>query len=102
ICRLDKSYWMPDTELRHSYETHGGFFMPDTIGFNKAIGYFNNCYMPQKFELESYNLVYLTDGERKNPMKVIFQLWETYNMPHVRSEERRVGKECRSRWSPGQ
>ena len=22
------------------------------------------------------------------------------NMPHQRSEERRVGKECRSRWSP--
>ena len=23
-----------------------------------------------------------------------------FNLPHVRSEERRVGKECRSRWSP--
>src|SRR5690606_791129 len=84
ICRLDKSYWMPDTVLRHSYETHGSFFRPDTIGFNKAIGYFNNCYMPQEFELEAYKLVYLDDEERKNPMTVIFQLWETYNLPHVR------------------
>ena len=24
----------------------------------------------------------------------------TLNVPEVRSEERRVGKECRSRWSP--
>ena len=23
-----------------------------------------------------------------------------YHLPYVRSEERRVGKECRSRWSP--
>ena len=25
--------------------------------------------------------------------------WKRYH-PHIRSEERRVGKECRSRWSP--
>ncbi len=25
---------------------------------------------------------------------------ESYTPEHVRSEERRVGKECRSRWSP--
>ena len=25
---------------------------------------------------------------------------ETDKLPHLRSEERRVGKECRSRWSP--
>src|SRR2546430_1560139 len=32
----------------------------------------------------------------------VFQLAEnhTLNTPEARSEERRVGKECRSRWSP--
>ena len=25
---------------------------------------------------------------------------QAVNIPHYRSEERRVGKECRSRWSP--
>ena len=25
---------------------------------------------------------------------------EAVTLPHTRSEERRVGKECRSRWSP--
>ena len=26
--------------------------------------------------------------------------WVRFNCPEFRSEERRVGKECRSRWSP--
>lgn len=33
---------------------------------------------------ETYGLIYLSEEERKNPMKVIFQLWETYNLSHVR------------------
>jgi len=28
------------------------------------------------------------------------RLWVITYGPHLRSEERRVGKECRSRWSP--
>ena len=45
----------------------------------------------------------------EDPVKVVAQWegkWETVNLPHtwnakdMRSEERRVGKECRSRWSP--
>ena len=27
-------------------------------------------------------------------------MWEITHAPTLRSEERRVGKECRSRWSP--
>ena len=27
-------------------------------------------------------------------------VWDDLPQPHFRSEERRVGKECRSRWSP--
>lgn len=84
ICRLDKSFWFPDSKLRHSYETYGNTFMPDKDEINRAIGYFNNCHMPQRFQWEDYQPVYLNEEERKNPMKVIFQLWETYNLPHVR------------------
>ncbi|MBE8719833.1 hypothetical protein [Sphingobacterium pedocola] len=76
ICRLDKSYWMPDSELRHSYETHGEFFIPDETECNKAIGYFNNCHMPQRFEWEAYNLVYLDEKECKNPLEVFSRLWK--------------------------
>ena len=30
----------------------------------------------------------------------IKKMWHIYTMEYYRSEERRVGKECRSRWSP--
>ena len=30
----------------------------------------------------------------------VYQIFTTDNMLWTRSEERRVGKECRSRWSP--
>ena len=30
----------------------------------------------------------------------IIKLCLKYKLPFIRSEERRVGKECRSRWSP--
>lgn len=84
ICRLDKSYWMPDSELRHCYETHGKTFMPDKDEINSAIGYFNNSHNPEQFQWESYNLIYLDKEERYNPLKVFYQLWETYHLPHVR------------------
>lgn len=84
ICRLDKSFWMPDTKLRHSYETRGDFYLPKEKEYNKAIGYFNNCHEPKRFKHEDYNLCYLNEEERKSPMTVINQLWKTYNLPHVR------------------
>ena len=41
--------------------------------------------------------------DEKTPMNAVQisqKLEEEYGMENVRSEERRVGKECRSRWSP--
>ena len=43
------------------------------------------------------NRIGLVDGI-KEPKKVEMALWKI--IPPERSEERRVGKECRSRWSP--
>ena len=42
--------------------------------------------------MESYNMGLITNNERYNQ---IIDVWT-----NIRSEERRVGKECRSRWSP--
>ena len=40
-------------------------------------------------------------GKRKNDYNLLFDDWSEADMRSlVRSEERRVGKECRSRWSP--
>ena len=36
----------------------------------------------------------------KEGVKEVFGLPGGANLPMYRSEERRVGKECRSRWSP--
>ena len=42
-----------------------------------------------------------TSGDdNKELAKVTFMLDWSPNTNHTRSEERRVGKECRSRWSP--
>ena len=36
----------------------------------------------------------------KNPMRVLYSDAKRFAKELLRSEERRVGKECRSRWSP--
>ena len=45
----------------------------------------------------------LTEGARGNPVdlgRAIDEAAGTVGVDFIRSEERRVGKECRSRWSP--
>ena len=51
--------------------------------------------------------LYLKDGHAVRSMTDftpvdanVYRLCQLYNDSGVRSEERRVGKECRSRWSP--
>ena len=39
-------------------------------------------------------------GSDYNEIKQVYSIWICMNMKENRSEERRVGKECRSRWSP--
>ena len=43
-----------------------------------------------------------TDQERffDEALQIIYRTLEKTGLKHDRSEERRVGKECRSRWSP--
>ena len=45
---------------------------------------------------------HMADLKRLDPMKIFYKKIDEkiYNGSHARSEERRVGKECRSRWSP--
>src|SRR3712207_1172120 len=48
------------------------------------------------------NLIPLIEGELLAPVEIERKLQKTFRLlgPQGRSEERRVGKECRSRWSP--
>lgn len=84
IYRMRKTFWVPDIELLHSYKIHAGSFTASVESNNKAIGCFNNGYSPKKFEKETYNLVYLDAEECKSPMRIVAELWEKYDLPHVR------------------
>ena len=46
------------------------------------------------------NNVWVTDSQTKEEREAKIQKLSLGNGKVVRSEERRVGKECRSRWSP--
>ena len=50
-----------------------------------------------EFLYESFSL---TGKEGEITLNFRFSLGDTVFTPTTRSEERRVGKECRSRWSP--
>ena len=52
--------------------------------------------MPLSFLYIGIVFYYVKYKKRKVPYIIVFTLFFTY----MRSEERRVGKECRSRWSP--
>ena len=50
-------------------------------------------------------IIIADDGSKEDTRELIHQLAASSEVPiihvwHERSEERRVGKECRSRWSP--
>src|SRR5258707_8388153 len=49
-----------------------------------------------------HGLAFSPDGQilASATMFGVIHLWNTANGKELRSEERRVGKECRSRWSP--
>src|SRR3989449_7576078 len=55
-----------------------------TVELEGALDHFNAAELKQR----------LADAARRAKLDIIV------NFEHLRSEERRVGKECRSRWSP--
>ena len=63
--------------------------------------------MPTKNGSSTYQLIGTRSGAFKtsdlsntNDFGYVLQANNIYNRNDIRSEERRVGKECRSRWSP--
>ena len=50
---------------------------------------------------EVFEVIIVNDGKEENTKKIIDYWSKILKIRYVlRSEERRVGKECRSRWSP--
>src|SRR2546425_12633230 len=62
------------------------------------------CEDPKDFErmVEKYDTMYrpVTLEEQDLVAEMISARWRIRRATGIRSEERRVGKECRSRWSP--
>ena len=57
--------------------------------------------MPMNFDHEELTLMMLYNTGTRLGLVHELRLMQCYLMPdETRSEERRVGKECRSRWSP--
>ena len=66
----------------------GGFIKSGQTAYNTGTGfYLGNDSGTPKFSIGDSSNSLTWDGD-------------TFNLKGIRSEERRVGKECRSRWSP--
>src|SRR5690348_2465752 len=60
----------------------------------------DRCAEPSPFLAQADRAI--ADSTREKPRNTVTLLNVGQNALVARSEERRVGKECRSRWSPGQ
>ena len=59
----------------------------------------NNIISEQEIPIYSYCLDYIIELFFLFIFAVLYGVF-SHKLPETRSEERRVGKECRSRWSP--
>src|SRR5690554_2137104 len=78
---------------------------PRYVEVKRKIHFFRKPKLPKDF-YENYDLVVfhslgpLTYPELKNISNDVATIWLGWGFDYYRSEERRVGKECRSRWWP--
>ena len=78
--------------------------LPDPVYNSKVVTKLVNNIMLDGKKTVAQKIVYdafdiIKEKEGKDPLEVFEAALENV-MPVLRSEERRVGKECRSRWSP--
>ena len=74
--------------------------IPGILGTIKAVGYRHRWLIPNQ-NIKNLNDISLGYLMKQGVKKVLFDMDNTLSLPYAyRSEERRVGKECRSRWSP--
>ena len=77
--------------------------LPDPVFNDQKVSKFVNHLMYDGKKNASYEIFYAAletvKAKLPNEEKSALEIWKKA-LDNVRSEERRVGKECRSRWSP--
>ncbi|MDH5828062.1 hypothetical protein [Sphingobacterium faecium] len=84
IHRLSGSFYFPDLQLLHSYNLSEENYSPSKDSINNAIGYFNNCYTSELFELSAYSLQFLNETESRHPLGVIKEFFKFHSLPQWR------------------
>src|SRR2546425_7233629 len=85
-----------DTEVTKLIQFCFFFFQAEDGIRDKLVTGVQTCALPIYFDLDGLNHV----GVRQQPCRLCGDCVSGCNYAAKRSEERRVGKECRSRWSP--
>src|SRR5258707_7744310 len=107
-------YWMIFLYLRHRREVpHPAGRLPELPKVTVQLPLYNEMYVAERLldavaaldypqdKIEVQVLDDSTDETTGIVARKVAQLRERgFEVYHIRSEERRVGKECRSRWSP--
>ena len=78
-------------------------FCFNEIGKIESVRLFNSFLDKHPQYIQAWELtttITLQPPAEKISFIIAFKPSFPYSMPEIRSEERRVGKECRSRWSP--
>jgi hypothetical protein len=102
--------WVPTNEpkeqqyeIPYDYGHYGQHFKitdPELMRISDLIKLFTECPWDCLMQSTDFNDVISWSKECEPFIMEVAQIHNKINTAHKRSEERRVGKECRSRWSP--
>src|SRR6266852_1475393 len=86
----------PSRQIRHTAAGSAFFFQAEDGIRDATVTGVQTCALPICLELGQFV------GDERPMVDLMLDQMEKHTAHRLRSEERRVGKECRSRWSPYQ
>ena len=99
--RHNNLYWQEETYLTYNRTLKGLHRVNAMLGMSwQAYASRYNYSEAQSFESDFFEDLNMGTGKNPRPPGSNYDEWKMNSYFLLRSEERRVGKECRSRWSP--